>query len=182
MLIENMKLKDVTEEHLKIIFKWRNEKSIREVMYNSDQILWENHLEWFQSILKNSRKYQKIFYYNEIPYGIANFTLNDCEASVGEWGFYIGERKAPKGLGTGLAYKMLEFLFEDLKIRKICAEVIDFNERSIYFHKKVGFKQEGILRKQILKNNEYRDIHLFGYFSEDWGKNKEILEENLITK
>ena len=172
-----MKLVDVAEEHIELIFKWRNKSFIRAVMYNSEPIVWENHVAWFQSVLESDTKYLKILYYNQIPYGVANFALKDLESNVGEWGFYIGEQNAPKGMGTALAYKMLGFLFEEANVRKVCAEVIDFNERSIHFHGKVGFQQDGVLRKHIFKNNHYCDIYLFSYFQDEWREKKQQLEK-----
>lgn len=175
-----IKLINATEEHIKLIYNWRNQQFIREVMYNSELIKWENHLNWFHSVLTNNQKYLKILYYNNIPYGLANFQMTNANANVGEWGFYIGEKESPKGMGTVLAYKMLEFLFEELNVRKVCAEVIDFNETSLHFHKKVGFIQEGVLRKHILKNNRYSDVYVFSIFKEEWLKRKIELEKMFV--
>ena len=172
-----MKLIDVTEEHIELIYNWRNQPNIRSVMYDSKPINWDKHVAWFNSILKNDMKYVKIFIYDQVPYGVGNFSLKDKKNDMGEWGFYIGEQNAPKGMGTALAYKMLEYIFEDLNIRKLCAEVLDYNENSIKFHEKVGFQKEGILREHIYINNSYCDIHLFSYFKKDWNKSKAQLEK-----
>lgn len=176
-----IKFVDATEVHVELIYNWRNQPFIREVMYDSEPIKWENHLNWFQNILTNEQKVVKILYYKEIPYGLANFQMTDASANVGEWGFYIGEQQAPKGMGTVLAYEMLEFLFKELNVRKVCAKVIDYNEVSLHFHKKVGFIQEGVLRKHILKNERYCDVHVFSIFKEEWLKRKIALEKIYIN-
>lgn len=175
-----IKFVDASEEHLELIFNWRNEPSIREVMYNDDKIEWENHVRWFQSIVQDELKLIKIIYYENIPYGVANFYLTNKELKIGEWGFYIGEKNSPKGLGKILAYSMLNFLFEEANIRKICAEVLEFNNISINFHKKVGFAKEGVLRKHFYRNNRYWDIHLFSIFKDEWLNRKVILEKELF--
>lgn len=176
-----IKFIDATEEHIDIIFKWRNEPFIREVMYNSDLLQWENHMDWFNLLLNDNSRLLKILYYDNIPYGSANFRLIDKESKVGEWGFYIGEKNAPKGMGTILAYMMLTFLFEDMKVRKICAEVLDFNTISLRFHEKVGFQKDGVLREHIFKNDRYCDIHLYSIFIEDWKQSRLILERELFN-
>ena len=172
-----MKLIDVTEEHIELIYKWRNQPTIRSVMYDSEPINWDKHVAWFNSISKNDMKYAKILIYDQVPYGMGNISIKDKKNAIGEWGFYIGEQNAPKGMGTVLAYKMLEFIFEDLNIRKLCAEVLDYNEKSIKFHEKVGFQKEGILREHVYKNDCYCDIHLYSYFKKDWNKSKAQLEK-----
>lgn len=176
-----VKLIDATKEHLEIIFNWRNKAFIREVMYNSDLLRWEEHVNWFDKVYTDNSRIVKVLYYNNIPYGSANFCITNEESNVGEWGFYIGEENAPKGMGTLLAYMMLSFLFEELKVRKVCAEIIEFNTISIKFHEKIGFKNEGILRKHIYKNGHYCDIYLYSIFAEEWsaiklGREKDIFE------
>ncbi|OCS89628.1 UDP-4-amino-4,6-dideoxy-N-acetyl-beta-L-altrosamine N-acetyltransferase [Caryophanon latum] len=173
---------DATKEHMQLIYKWRNQLFIREVMYNSEHLQWEYHIKWFENNLIDDQVYMKILYYEGMPYGLANFRLTDNQSNLGEWGFYIGVKEAPKGMGMLLGYYMLQFLFEEVMIRKVCAEVIDYNERSLHFHKKVGFTQDGLLRKHILKNGEYCDIYLFSIFKDEWLKMKSELEKMLFTE
>ena len=180
MQLKRIKFVDVSTEHIELIYHWRNEPFIREVMYNSEIIQWENHQQWFQKALNDEKKVMKILYYDNSPYGFANFHYTNVKANSGEWGFYIGNPYAPKGMGKLLAYEMLNFLFNEFKVRKVCAEVIDFNEKSLRFHEKVGFKKEGVLRKHILKNECYCDIHLFSIFYDEWTSCKLILEEELF--
>lgn len=177
---EKLKLVNLTQNHKELIFNWRNEPFIRSVMFNSEIIKWENHLKWFNSLAQNENQFVKILSYDNVPYGVANFSIADLNNSVGEWGFYIGEKDAPKGMGKALAYMMLNFLFDELNIRKVCAEVIDYNEVSLKFHEKVGFKSEGILRKQIYKNDRYCDVHLFSIFKEEWVVTRKLIEKELF--
>ncbi|MGN7478780.1 UDP-4-amino-4,6-dideoxy-N-acetyl-beta-L-altrosamine N-acetyltransferase [Solibacillus silvestris] len=171
---------DMAHEHLELIYKWRNQPHVREVMYNSDLLGWKEHLNWFDSISKDNSKIFKILYYNGKPYGIANFKFTNLQSSVGEWGFYIGESDAPKGMGKLLAYKMLCYLFEEVKVRKICAEVLGYNQISLKFHEKVGFRQDGILRNHILKENNYYDVYLFSILKDEWVQKKIELEKELF--
>jgi len=177
---KSIKLVDATYEHIETIYNWRNEPSIRMVMYSSDSLDWKEHVNWFASILEDDSRFLKVLYYQNKPYGIASFRFVNKESNVGEWGIYIGENSAPKGMGKVLAYQMLNFLFEELNVRKVCAEVLDFNEVSLKFHEKVGFQQDGIMRKHILKNGRYCDIYFFSIFKEEWNEKKLELEKELF--
>lgn len=177
---EKLMLMDLTKNHLEQIFNWRNQPFIRDVMFNSELIQWENHIKWFESILQNENKIFKVLYYDDVPYGVANFSITDLNNSVGEWGFYIGDKNAPKGMGKALAYMILNFLFEEQCVRKVCAEVLDYNLVSLKFHEKIGFKPEGLLRKQIYKNNRFCDIYLFSIFKEEWKVAREIIEKEIF--
>ncbi|MCG6175025.1 GNAT family protein, partial [Anoxybacillus sp. LAT_31] len=57
-------------------------------------------------------------------------------------------------------------------IRKLCAEIIGFNERSIHYHQRLGFRTEGVLREHVLKNNQYVDVILMSLFNKEWKEQK----------
>lgn len=178
MTKQQIELIDVNLSHLDLLYNWRNQHHIREVMYDSQEIAYSNHQKWFSGILENEDVYYKVLIVNHVPYGVANFHYTNKKDRVGEWGFYIGELQAPKGMGTVLCTKMLDFLFFELNVRKICAEVLGFNDKSLKFHEKMGFKKEGILKEHIYKDDMYIDIHLYGLFQKQWNITKGLL----ITK
>lgn len=177
---ELVKLVDATNDHIELIYKWRNQDFIRKVMYQSNKLEWDNHVEWIHSVFQDDKRFLKVLYYDDVPYGIANFHITDNQASVGQWGFYIAEKNAPKGMGKILAYKMLCYLFDEIKVRKICAEVLAFNEISLNFHEKIGFTQEGVLRQHILKENQHHDVYLYSILKHEWLKAKTYLEIELF--
>lgn len=181
---ERAVLKEIDESDLLFILNWRNQESIRKVMFNSDLILWEQHSQWFNKLQKSDSAVSKIFYFDHIPYGVLNITQIDSINHTCEWGFYIGPPHAPKGMGTILGYTALNYIFQELHIRKLSAQVFDFNDKSINFHNKMGFTQEGKLREHVLKNGRYVDILLYGFLSSEWREQslgvKKSIEERVI--
>lgn len=177
-------LKDITKDDLPLLLNWRNQESIREVMFNTDVILWEQHSQWFNNLQKSDSVVSKIFYFDQIPYGVLNITQIDSINQTCEWGFYIGSPHAPKGMGTILGYTALNYIFQELHIRKISAQVFDFNDKSINFHNKMGFTQEGKLREHVLKNGRYIGILLYGFLSSEWREQslrvRKSIEERVI--
>lgn len=181
---ERAELKDITEDDLQLLLKWRNQESIREVMFNSDMILWEQHSQWFNKLQRSDSVISKIFYFDHIPYGVLNITQVDLINHTCEWGFYIGSPHAPKGMGTILGYTALNYIFKELHIRKLSAQVFDFNNKSINFHNKMGFTQEEKLREHVWKNGRYIYIIHYGLLSSEWREKslrlKKSIEERLI--
>lgn len=166
--IHKAELKDVKEANLKQILDWRNQESIRKVMYNSGIILLDEHVQWFERLQKSEAAQSKIFYYDHVPYGVLNINQIDQINNKCEWGFYIGDNNAPKGMGTILGFTSLNYIFDELSIRKVTAEVLSMNGKSATFHRKLGFTQEGLLRKHIIKDGNYLDVLLYGIFKEEW--------------
>ncbi|PKG22769.1 UDP-4-amino-4,6-dideoxy-N-acetyl-beta-L-altrosamine N-acetyltransferase [Niallia nealsonii] len=170
-------LKDIHKEDLMQLFNWRNQESIRNMMYNSDIILFDDHVCWFEGLQKSEKAISKIFYYDNIPYGVLNINNIDRMNNKCTWGFYIGPSDAPKGMGTVLGYTSLNYIFGELSMRKLSAEVLSINEKSLNFHKKLGFTQEGILRKHVIKNGEYMDVYLYGILKEEWNDHSEVIKK-----
>jgi UDP-4-amino-4,6-dideoxy-N-acetyl-beta-L-altrosamine N-acetyltransferase len=156
---------DIDENYLEIVLEWRNQDFIRRVMYYDKVITLDEHKTWFERISKSDNSITKVFLFNGIPYGVINITNIDRKNQKCDWGFYIGVKNAPKGLGTLMGELALDYMFNNLKVRKVCAEVLGFNQKSINFHQKLGFEQEGILKKHIWKNNQYVDVYIMALFS-----------------
>ena len=172
-------LKDIDESDLPLLLDWRNRKPIRRVMFDSDMISWEQHSRWFNKLKNSDSTVSKLFYFDHIPYGMLNITQIDSINNTCEWGFYIGSPKAPKGMGTILGYTALNYIFQELQIRKLTAQVFDFNDKSINFHKRMGFTEEGKLRAHVLKNGQYIDVFLYGFLSSEWEEQSLRLKKQL---
>jgi len=83
----------------------------------------------------------------------------------------IGEKKYwGKGYGTEAKKLLLEYIFNELNLNKVCSDVIAFNKRSRKYLEKTGYVEEGCRRKHIFKDGKHHDLILFAIFREDWRK------------
>jgi UDP-4-amino-4,6-dideoxy-N-acetyl-beta-L-altrosamine N-acetyltransferase len=169
-IIQRARLKDIKESDLMQILYWRNQDSIRKVMYNSEIISLDQHQKWFERLQESESAISKIFYFDQVPYGVLNINHIDLINNSCEWGFYIGANNAPRGIGTMLGYTSLNYIFKELKIRKLIAKVLSTNEKSLVFHQKLGFIHEGILPEHKIIEDYCMDIHLFRLLNEEWEK------------
>ena len=85
---------------------------------------------------------------------------------------YIGADIAPEFIGKGFAkeaYKLfIPFLFQEYKLNKISLEVLSTNERAISLYNKLGFKQEGIKRQEILKEDKFIDSIIMSILKKEY--------------
>jgi len=180
MNIENRaKLKDIRVEDLPLVLNWRNQNHIRNVMFSSDSIFMEQHKLWFEKLQSSNTAVSKIFYFDEVPRGVVNINdINHIHSSC-EWGFYIGEVTETRGMGTILGYSALNYIFKELHMRKVNAEVLENNSISKNFHKKLGFTHDGTLRKHIYKGDEYIDIDIYSIFIDEWLIHSKKIEQKI---
>lgn len=180
MILDNRAvLKDIQYEDLLLVLNWRNQNHIRNVMYNSDYISIKQHLAWYERLLKNEKAISKLFYFDSVPYGIVNINeLNPINRSC-EWGFYIGELNASRGMGTVLGYTALNYIFDELKLRKVNASVLENNPRSKHFHEKLGFSHDVTLREHIFKEGQFMDVNVYSILHEEWKNHLKQVEERM---
>lgn len=168
-----MSLRLIERSDLEIILINRNHPDIRKCMFDSNPISLENHEAWFNRISLDLTKKSFIYEEQGEPRGVVNFIKMDSSRGA-EWGFYTFP-SAPKGSGTRLGIAALDKYFLEFGGRKLNAEVLSTNPRSISFHLKLGFLEEGKVRGAHFFNNHYLDVHLFGIFKDEWIIHKKSL-------
>lgn len=161
-----MSLRTIERSDLEIILINRNHPDIRKCMFDSNPISQENHEAWFSRISMDTTKRSFVFEEQGEIRGIVNFTKLDSLRGA-EWGFYTFPSSS-KGTGTRLGIAAIDKYFLEFGGRKLNAEVLATNPRSISFHLKLGFLEEGKIRGAHFLNNQYLDIHLFGIFKDEW--------------
>lgn len=84
-------------------------------------------------------------------------------------GIMIGDKDYwGKGYGYDALSILIKFIFEECNIEKIKLGVFSFNERARNCYKKLGFKEEGILKKEIYRHGKYYDEIVMAIFKEDY--------------
>jgi len=92
----------------------------------------------------------------------------DWKNSVAEIGIFLGSQYHNKGYGTDAMEVLIRFIFKEMNINKIRLHTYSFNKRGIRVYEKVGFKTEGVLRKEIFREGQYHDIVVMGLLREEW--------------
>ncbi len=88
---------------------------------------------------------------------------------VATTGAMIGdEENRNRGFGTDAKMTLLDYAFNELNLRKICSSVLSFNERSIGYNLRCGYRIEGVRKQQIFTGGRYWDEVLLAVFREDW--------------
>ncbi len=89
------------------------------------------------------------------------FRINHHERNA-ECGIFIGNKEYwNKGYGTEALSLLLAYGFDYLNFRNIMLKVFSFNERAIASYKKIGFKEIGRRRKNVVvKGIEYDDVYM----------------------
>ena len=102
---------------------------------------------------------------------IGNMGIHDINMQNGTatTGAIIGEKEYwGKGYGSDAKMILLDYAFNTLNLRKIYSTVIAFNERSLKYSLKCGYKEEGRRKLHHYKKGQYWDDIQLAVFKEDW--------------
>jgi len=92
---------------------------------------------------------------------IGVFRKENIHFRTAELGYYIAESDWGQGHGTRAVKQICEVIFETTDIIRIFAEPFVRNIGSGRVLEKSGFQQEGILRKNAVKNGQLEDMKLY---------------------
>lgn len=184
-MIEKGKLKFISilevdsqiQEKVRVL---RNQENIRKYMYTDHVISEKEHKCWISSLKGNTNDLVMVVKIEEKFIGVAYFNNIDQRNRKADWGFYIKKEFQGKGMGSLIEYNMLDIAFEKMGLEKLNCAVLETNQSVIKLHKKFGFEPEGVLRKNILRDNSRIDVYLLGILNSEWKQEKEKLEKVIL--
>lgn len=159
-------IRPLTADDLPMVLTWRNDSTVRSVMFHSGIISLAEHRAWFDKVSHNALHRLLIVESPDGPAGFVQFG-DVLPGGISDWGFYA-RPSAPRGTGRLLGVTALDHAFGTLQLHKVCGRAIAFNEASIRMHKRLGFKQEGLLEEHHLANDAYHSVVFFGLLGRDW--------------
>lgn len=156
----------MNQSDLEQILAWRNDPEVRRYMYTQHKISLDEHTRWFESASQDASRHLLVFESDGVPLGFINIHQINT-GGVADWGFYAAP-DAPKGTGRQLGHAVQHYVFVRAGLHKLCGQALAYNERSIRFHRNLGFQQEGILREQHFDGQNYHDVVCFGLLASEW--------------
>lgn len=161
-------LRPMTSDDLEAVRTWRNHPTVRASMFTDHVITPEEHAAYFDRALKDPKKRYLIC--SDVAgadYGLGGLVGIDTAHGTADWGFYRNDRPGEHA-GTWLGLLLLDEAFASLGLEKVSAEVLDGNTRSLRFHDRLGFVQEGVFRCHHLKDGVRYDVFRLALFRHDW--------------
>ena len=178
---QNMiELRDLRPQDSEQLRQWRNSPEVAAYMYTDHEISPEEHAAWFAGIEGDpTRKYWIIVYKGE-DVGLVNLAGIDMKNRRSYWAFYVASPTA-RGLGVGsfVEWAILGYAFDNLKLNKLCAEVLSTTPTVVALHKRFGFVEEGRLRQHIIKNGQFVDVVTLGLLASEWEQVKPSLQPTI---
>ncbi|MDR0952027.1 MAG: GNAT family N-acetyltransferase [Oscillospiraceae bacterium] len=119
---------------------------------------------YISSMLKGDKN--KLFAFaivlgDKLAGSIGAFRQSNIHSRTAELGYYVGESFWGRGVGTTAVKLLCRHVFETTDILRIYAEPFATNAASCRVLEKSGFRFEGTLRQNAVKNGNILDMHMY---------------------
>lgn len=155
----NIIIRKIQFEDAEILMELNNNLEISHYVVGSPKkVSLSEQLEWMSNITKEKNTERWMVEYNKKIVGTVIISSIDIINKTGN----INIKLLPSFQGCGIAFEALKKIcdigFDELKLYCLTANILPYNLKSIGLFKKIGFKQDGILRSRVVKNGERYDL------------------------
>lgn len=170
---ENMILEAYTEQRLQLVMNWYL-KDMESSFWGSQNVKDPHSMHNFCS----GHSFIVLGFANEDDFKAGNLhvigmvTIKDVDDISRNCvvGVLLDNSFRKKGMSVHVIDKLVDYCFYKLNMFRLSCHIISTNEASLKAAKKVGFVQEGTLRKQSFHNGKFEDVHIFGILKSDYKK------------
>ena len=110
---------------------------------------------------------------------VGDLTTHHCDRRAGafSYGITIRREHRRKGYAADAIGLVLRYYFRELRYQKVTVNVASFNEASRRLHERLGFQQEGRIRRAIFTGGAYCDDLIFGLTAEEFASRGDCVGE-----
>lgn len=162
-----LKFCNITEDDLELILSWRTKENVTKYMFSDVENDISAQRQWFQRISADSScRYWMIHFQNQ-PIGVIGITDIDRNHKRCSLAYYIGNDTF-RGIGGIIPPYVYNYIFQNLNMNKIVAEVMEGNEQVMKLHLLYGYRQVGVYKQHIFKYDTFHDVSVFELLKTDW--------------
>ena len=174
----DFRLRTMTWSDMDRVLVWRNQPSVRRVMFTDHRIDSDEHSRWFSRVINDASCSYHVFEYKERPVGILGFFAIDKELRTGEWTFYMAEKGVPRGASMALLFAGIDLFFGSLQMTRIYANIMAWNKASTTLHDRLGFRRAGT--KLVRRADGVHDVACLFLDEAEWSQRRSLMFSKLF--
>ena len=145
--------------------KWINDSDNNKFLHYDLPLAYDKTLEWFLKIKDRKDRFDGIIEYDGNPVGIIGLLNIDLKNKKAEYYITLGEKQyRGKGIAYQASMEILKYAFHELELNKIYlyTETENINAQKLF--DKLGFIKEGLLKQDLIMNNQKKDRYIYAIF------------------
>ncbi|MCQ2217124.1 MAG: GNAT family N-acetyltransferase [Paludibacteraceae bacterium] len=157
-------------EDLPIRIEWMNNPAIYSTMHYDLPITLEKTTQWFYNNVNNVHRADMVVLDEKKQIvAFCGVTAIDLVVKKGESYTFVNPNMKGQGIGTKARTLLLNYVFNELGLNKVYCYTNEDNVASWKLSEKLGFKLEGVHRKEYFTaNGEWKNRLYHGLLKEEW--------------
>ncbi len=156
-------LREIERSDLSRINQWRNDPELISLLgANFSFIGLDTDEHWFDQYLVSRDKAVRLaIVVSATNTHIGNVNLTGIHAvnRSAEFSIFIGDKTyRSSGYGPIATQQLLRHGFENLNLQRIYLTLLQDNDRARRMYQRLGFQEEGCLRRAVFKNGHYHNV------------------------
>lgn len=105
---------------------------------------------------------------NGVAVGMADLHNIDWENRRAEVGYWLFSKYQGKGIMTATVKSLLRTAFNGWNLNKVIIQADSENQASQAVAKRLGFKQEAVLKEHLYQEQQFSDLVVYAKFASEW--------------
>jgi UDP-4-amino-4,6-dideoxy-N-acetyl-beta-L-altrosamine N-acetyltransferase len=149
----SFKFKKIKIEDAQLLLDWRTSERVTKYLNSDIEYNILKQIKWIENTYNDKENFYWIIEINNLKVGLISLTNLNLENKTANWGYYIGEESF-LGLGSFVPPYLYNFVFNELNLDFLHAEVFYNNTIVINMHLKFGYDFNPNNDSVIFKNNK----------------------------
>jgi RimJ/RimL family protein N-acetyltransferase len=166
-------LRAIEKSDLPILQNWRNRPELRQYFREYKELNSDKQNAWYERFVlndPNTNMFSIIELKTALLLGVCGLCYINWVCRNADFSIYIGANDLyiDDKFAIDAAKTMMKYGFEELCLHRLWAEVYDFDEKKIYFFKKLGFKIDGRFRQSYWHDGKWHDSLFFSLLEDEY--------------
>lgn len=152
-------------------------RHLRDFLIFVDMTTKEEHTRQFveETVVSNAKleSFVAVIYVDNEVAGLVGFNAIDYQNKRAEIGYWLGEPYIGQGIMTKAVEAMIAYGFETLQLNRIDLKAASTNDKSRGVAKRLGFKEEGVIREAEWMHDHYLDHVHYGLLKNEYNERKQ---------
>jgi len=171
---DEVTLRPVEAEDADVVQRWMNDERVWRPALDvnpTNRVQWEG---FFEDVLSGEDGVHCLACDGDEPMGLVSLTgsrygpSETSRARGAELAYWFGPEHHGQGYASDAAARLVQYAFEDRNLRRLYAQVGEFNDASVGLLESLGFVREGTLREAAWFRGEYHDVLSYGLLRAEW--------------
>jgi RimJ/RimL family protein N-acetyltransferase len=160
-------IRPIEEADLEAVRQLHNNPEILRWLTDAREVSQQGQQEWYEKLLQTqkSKRLVLIAKTNRDLVGVFRLDQLDLINLSATVGLDIDVRQQGQGYAREAYNKIMEFLFKELKLRRLDLETLEGNFRAIRLYESLGFTIIGRKMGAILRNNTFHDLLIMACYN-----------------